>query len=262
MDGNEIITLAEELYNAQINCVPVTALSDRYPDITIDDSYEIAMEVVNIKKAHGLSVIGKKIGLTNKAIRDQIGVHEPDYGIITSEGILTDGGVLEMERLIAPRAEPEIAFIMDRDITPDQFPLKPCDICYATRGIAAAIEIVDSRFIDWKIRIQDTIADAASYAAFVLSGRIVPIDSLDLSIIGMCAFKNGELVHASCSGNVMGNPLNSMTWLVNTLLSRGLSLKAGEVVLSGSFTPVFSIGAGDSIYIKFDHLGDISIRAV
>lgn len=262
MEQAIIERLAAELYRAQIDRAPIEALTDRCPGITVEDAYQIQLRVVELKKADGQRVIGKKIGLTNKAIRDQIGVQEPDYGIITSDGLLTDGGTLDMNRFIAPRIEPEIAFILGKDLTADMLPIKPWDIIHATRGIAASLEIVDSRIRDWKIRIQDTVADAASYAAVVLSNRIFPLDGLDLRALGMSAYRNGEIVQTGSSGNVMGNPITSMTWLANKLLALGVELKAGEIVLSGSFTPVFDIHRGDAVSVVFDHLGEVSLRVV
>lgn len=262
MEQSIIDNLASEIYSAQMDLKPIEALTDRYPGITVEDAYKIQLRVVELKKAGGLHVIGKKIGLTNKAIRDQIGVQEPDYGIITSEGLLTDGGTLELDRFIAPRIESEITFILGEDLTLDMLPVKPWDIINATRGIAASLEIVDSRIKDWKIRIQDTVADSASYAAVVLSNRIVPLDGLDLRVLGMTAYRNGEVVQTGSSGNVMGNPINSVTWLANMLLSFGVELKAGEIILSGSFTPVFNISRGDSVNVVFDHLGEVSLRIV
>lgn len=254
--------LAQELFDAQFQRTPIVALTDRFPDITIEDAYLIQKAVIRLKEAAGFRVIGKKIGLTNKAIRDQIGVHEPDYGIITSEGLLVDGGTLDMDKFIAPRIEPEIAFIMGKDLKADNAPFKPWDIYDATRGIAAALEIVDSRVIDWKLRIQDTVADSASYGAVVLSNRILPLGGLDLRVLGMSAYKNGDAVQNGCSGNVMGNPINAMTWLANKLIGFGVELKAGDIVLSGSFTPVFPIKRGDAINTVFDHLGEVSLRVV
>lgn len=162
MDKSLLQQLAGELFHAHANRAPISALSDRYPDITVKDAYAVQLEVIRLKEAAGMRVIGKKIGLTNKAIREQVGVYEPDYGLITSEGLLVDGGGLELDKFIAPRIEPEIAFIMGKDLTADMAPLKPWDIYDATRGIAGALEIVDSRIKDWKFRIQDTVADLAS----------------------------------------------------------------------------------------------------
>lgn len=252
--------LAKELYTSQKNRTPIDAISDRYPEITIEEAYEIQLEVVNLKEMDGLKVIGKKIGLTNKAIRDQIGVQEPDYGIITSEGLILDGETLYMDNFIAPRIESEIAFILSKDITKDMYPVKASDIISATYGIAPALEIVDSRIKDWKIRIQDTVSDAASYAAIVLGNRITKLDDLDLRLIGMAAYLNGELVQNGSSAAVMGNPINSMVWLANKLLSLGVEMKKGEIVLSGSLTPVFEIKKGDNVNVIFDHLGSVSLN--
>lgn len=251
---------ARELYDAQRKQTPVTALTDRCPEITLEDAYEIQLQVVKLKEADGIRVIGKKIGLTNKPIREQIGVFEPDYGMITSDGLLMDGETLHMEKFIAPRIESEIAFIMGEDITMEQYPVKPCDIYRATYGIAPALEIVDSRIKDWKIKIQDTVSDAASYAAIVLGNRITKLDGLDLRVLGMAAYLNGDMVQHGASGSVMGNPINSVVWLANKLLSLGLELKKGEIILSGSFTPVFDIHTGDTVHVAFDHLGSVSLN--
>lgn len=252
--------LAKELYSSQKNCAPIEAITDRYPEITIEEAYEIQLEVVKLKEADGLHVIGKKIGLTNKPIRDQIGVQEPDYGIITSDGLILDGETLYMDQFIAPRIESEIAFILDKDITKDMYPVKPTDIINATYGISPALEIVDSRVRDWKIKIQDTVSDAASYAAICLGNRITKLDSLDLRLIGMAAYLNGELVQHGSSAAVMGNPINSMVWLANKLLSLGVEMKKGEIILTGSLTPVFDIKKGDTVNVVFDHLGSVSLN--
>lgn len=252
--------LAKELYESQKDCRPIEAITDRYPEITIEEAYEVQLEVVKLKEEDGHHIIGKKIGLTNKAIRDQIGVQEPDYGIITSEGLILDGEALYIDQFIAPRIESEIAFILDKDITLDMYPVKATDIINATYGIAPALEIVDSRVKDWKIKIQDTVSDAASYAAICLGNRITKLDGLDLRLIGMAAYLNGELVKHGSSAAVLGNPINSMVWLANKLLSLGVEMKKGEIILTGSFTPVFDIKKGDNVNVLFDHLGSVSLN--
>ncbi len=262
MEHATLMELARELEEARRGRSPITALSDRFPEITVDEAYRVQLEIIRIKEEAGLRVIGKKIGLTNQAIREQIGVFEPDYGLITSEGLLADGGELILDNFIAPRIEPEIAFIMGKDLSADMAPITPWDVIHATRGVAPALEIVDSRVKDWRFMIQDTVADLASYGAVVLGNRITPLDGLDLRVLGMSAYKNGKLVQAGSSGNVMGNPINAVTWLANKLLKFGVELREGDIVLSGSFTPVFEIARGDAVQAIFDHLGEVALHVV
>lgn len=251
---------AKELYEAELNAKPIEAISDRFPEITIELAYQIHQEVIKLKEQDGDYVIGKKIGLTNKAIQKQIGVFEPDFAMITSKGYIASGQSVKMSELIAPRIESELAFIFAKDLDPSMYPLTNMDILQSLRGVAAALEIVDSRVKDWKIKIFDTVSDSASYAKIVVSNKIIPIDGLDFDCIGMATYKNGELVTHGSSANVMGNPINSLTWLANKLLSLGLSIKKGEIVLSGAFTPVFPIQEGDTIYAKFDRVGEVLLK--
>lgn len=257
----EIINqLAKELHEAELNAMPIDAVSDRFPDITIELAYKIHQEVIRLKEENGDCVIGKKIGLTNKAIQNQIGVFEPDFAMITSKGYIASGQSVKMSELIAPRIESELAFIFSKDINPDMYPVTNIDILRSLEGVCASLEIVDSRIKDWKIKIFDTISDNASYARIVVSNKIIPITGLDFDCIGMATYKNGELITHGSSANVMGNPINSLTWLANKLLSLGLSIKKGEIVLSGAFTPVFPIKKGDSILAKFDRIGDVLLQ--
>lgn len=251
---------AHMLYEAQKQRLPMIALTEQCPEITLDDAYQIQMKVIELKAQDGIKVIGKKIGLTNQAIREQIGVYEPDYATITSEGLYHDGGTLFMDNYIAPRIESEIAFILGSDLTIDMYPIKPCDIIQATYGIAPALEIVDSLIKNWKIKIQDTVSDSASYGGIVLGNKITKLDGLDLRVLGLAAYLNGELVQHGAGAAVMGNPINSLTWLANKCLSLGIELKKGEIILTGSFTPVFDIHENDHVHFIFDHLGEVSLN--
>jgi len=252
--------LAGELFEAWKTKKPVAPLTERYPDITVEEAYAIQLDFLRLKKESGCTEIGKKIGLTSEGIRKQMGVFEPDYSVITSDGLLTNGGVLQMDKFLAPRIECEIAFIMGKDFPTGKNPVTPWDVIQATAGISAAFEIVDSRFRDWKIKLPDTVADLASYGALVLDNRIVPLDGLDLRVLGMCAMKNGVLVQNGASGSVMGNPVHAVCWLANKLRGYGIELKAGDVVLSGAFAPVIEVAKGDVVTAIFDHLGEVSLR--
>ncbi len=260
MEQRIIEMLAGELLAAEDTCTPIVSLTERYPDMTIDDGYAIQKCVVAKKLARGEVVIGKKIGLTSEGMRERIGIHEPDYGVMTDRGLILDGK-LHMDTLIKPRIESEIAFILKEDL--DKKVVSHWDVIRATAGVMPALELVDSRIKDWKIKIQDTVADAASYARVITGGnRVIPIDGLDLSMIPMAAYKNGQLVSTGCSAAVMGNPLNAMVWLANKMVHYGTPLRAGELVLSGAFTGVFAVEPGDHVDVRMGTLGSVILDVV
>ena len=224
MDQKLVQMLASELLQAEDTATPIPPLTDRYPDITIPDAYAIQKAVIDLKTARGETVIGKKIGLTSQGIRDQVGVQEPDYGVMTSAGVVNDGECIDVSRMICPRIEAEIVFVLKKTLDKDY--ITAWDVIDATAGVMPALEIVDSRIQDWRIKIQDTISDSASYARVVTGGnKLVPINDLDLSMVPMA------------------------------------SLQAGELILSGAFTPVFDFRPGDHVFVRFGPLGNVSLSA-
>ena len=260
MDQALIRQLAVELLAAEDNATPIPPLTDRYPEITVADAYQVQNTVVEMRLARGEVIIGKKIGLTSKGIQLQVGVTEPDYGVMTNAGLVMDGACIDSRKMIAPRIEPELVFVLERDLDGPQ--VTPWDVIRATAGVMPALEIVDSRIIDWKIKIQDTVSDAASYARIVTGGnQLIPISSLDLSMVPMALYRNGELVHTACGAAVMANPINSVTWLANKMVEYGTPLKAGELILSGSFTPTVDFHPGDHIQANFGPVGKINLLA-
>lgn len=261
MEQALILQLAEELLKAEDTATPIAPLTDRYSNITVDDAYAIQKAVIEMKVARGEVIIGKKIGLTSKGIRDQVGVQEPDYGIMTSAGVVKDGECIDVSRMICPRIEAEIVFVLNKDLDKDF--ITAWDVIDATAGVMPALEIVDSRIKDWRIKIQDTVSDGASYARVVTGGNgLVPISSLDLSMVPMASFRNGELMFTGCGAAVMAsNPVNSVVWLANKMKQYGSPLRAGELILSGAFTPVFDFRPGDHVYVRFGPLGNVSLSA-
>lgn len=187
-----------------------------------------------------------------------LGVHEPDYGHIFNRMMAPDGGPLSFSKLIQPRIEGEIAFILQRDLRGPGVTL--ASVLRATRGVMASIEVIDSRIKDWKIKIQDTVADNASSARVILGGRIAPPDNLDLRCIGMILEKNGEIIATGAGAAVMGNPAQSVAWLANKLSEFGISLNAGEIIMSGSLTAAIKVAPGDVIKATFDRLGTVTAR--
>ncbi|MGR6808554.1 2-oxopent-4-enoate hydratase (plasmid) [Sphaerotilus natans] len=260
MDAHQIQQLGDELYQALLAREAVEPLTQRHPGITLDDAYLIQLRMIERRCAAGERVIGKKIGVTSQVVMDMLGVDQPDFGHLLSGMVFNEGEAIDTRRLIAPRAEAEVAFILDRDLTGPG--VTAADVLRATDCVMPCFEIVDSRIRDWKIRIQDTVADNASCGVFTLGGVRRSPRQLDLALAGMVLEKNGEIVSTSCGASVQGSPVNAVAWLANTLGRRGISLKAGDVILSGSQSPLVPVRPGDSLHCSVGGLGSTSVRFV
>jgi 2-oxopent-4-enoate/cis-2-oxohex-4-enoate hydratase len=208
----------------------------------------------------GEKVIGKKIGVTSAAVMNMLGVHQPDFGYLLDGMVYNEGESIPMDTLIQPKAEGEIAFLMKKDLMGPG--VTAADVLAATAGVMACFEIVDSRITDWKIKIQDTVADNASCGVFVLGDKLVPIDQVDLGLCGMVLEKNGEIVVTGAGAATMGHPVNAMVWLANTLGRLGIPLKAGDIVLSGAMGAMVPVVKGDSLRVTIGGIGGCSVRFV
>ncbi len=260
MNTDTITTLGDELFDALKACRMVEPLTTRHPDITIDDAYGIQQRLNARRMQAGESVVGKKIGVTSKAVMNMLGVYQPDFGILLDGMLYNEGEAIEAASLIQPKAEGEIAFILKRDL---QGPgVSAADVLAATEGVMACFEIVDSRIRDWKIKIQDTVADNASCGVFVLGDRVVDVRDVDLNTCGMVLEKNGEIVGTGAGAAALGSPASAVAWLANTLGSRGIALKAGEVILSGSLAAMVPVKAGDNLRVTIGGIGGCSVRFV
>ncbi|MGH8751579.1 MAG: 2-oxopent-4-enoate hydratase [Burkholderiales bacterium] len=260
MDQEKIKHYGDELYDALVKRVPVAPLTEREPAISMDDAYHIQLRMIQRRLDKGETVIGKKIGVTSKAVQTMLNVFQPDFGHLLSGMVFNEGEAIPANTLIAPRAEAEVAFILKRDLTGPG--VTAADVLAATECVLPCFEIVDSRIKDWKIKIQDTVADNASCGVFVLGGRAADPRNLDLALAGMVLEKNGEIVSTSAGAAVQGSPLNAVAWLANTLGPLGIPFKAGEVILSGSQSPLVPVVAGDSFYCSVGGLGSCSIRFI
>ena len=250
----------DELYAALVERTTVAPLTEREPAITIEDGYRIQQRMIQRRVDAGETVIGKKIGVTSKVVMDMLGVDQPDFGILLSGMVFNEGEAVDTGRLIAPRAEAEVAFVLGRDL---QGPgVTAADVLRATDCVMPCFEIVDSRIRDWKIRIQDTVADNASCGVLTLGATRRSPRALDLALAGMVLEKNGEVVSTSCGAAVQGSPVNAVAWLANTLGRLGISLKAGDVILSGSQSPLVPVKAGDSFHCSVGGLGSTSVRFI
>nr|HQV09692.1 2-oxopent-4-enoate hydratase [Thauera sp.] len=245
MDQALIARLGDELYTALTSCEVLDPLTNRHPEITIEDAYRIQQQMLSRRLAAGEKVVGKKIGVTSKAVMNMLGVHQPDFGWLTDGMLYNEGEAIAANTLIQPKAEGEIAFVLKSDLTGPG--VTAADVLRATEGVMACFEIVDSRIRDWKIRIQDTVADNASCGVFVLGDRMVDPRELDMSTCGMVLEKNGEIVVTGAGAATLAHPLNAVAWLVNMLGTLGIGLKAGEIVLSGALGAMVPVEAGDNL---------------
>lgn len=260
MNETLVNSLGDELYNALTACQVLEPLTSRHPDITIEDAYRIQQRLIARRITAGERLIGKKIGVTSQAVMNMLGVRQPDFGMLTDRMVYNEGEAIEAKTLIQPKAEGEIAFILKRDL---QGPgITAADVLAATEGVMACFEIVDSRIKDWKIKIQDTVADNASCGVFVLGDRMVDPRTVDLVTCGMVLEKNGEIVVTGAGAATMASPLNAMAWLANTLGALGVPLKAGEVVLSGALGAMVPVKAGDNLRVSIGGIGGCSVRFV
>jgi 2-oxopent-4-enoate/cis-2-oxohex-4-enoate hydratase len=255
-----ITTLGDELYAALIGGHVLEPLTHRHTEITVEDAYRIQQRLNARRVAAGETIIGKKIGVTSQAVMSMLGVDQPDFGMLTDAMVYNEGEAIAAGTLIQPKAEGEIAFLLQRDLIGPG--VSAADVLAATEGVMACFEIVDSRIRDWKIRIQDTVADNASCGVFVLGDRIVDPRQVDLQTCGMVLEKNGEVVVTGAGAATMGSPLTAIAWLANTLGRLGLPLKAGEVVLSGALGAMVPVQAGDNLRVAIGGVGGCSVRFV
>ncbi|WP_297370627.1 2-oxopent-4-enoate hydratase [Acidocella sp.] len=253
-----IAQLGDELHAALTARAPLSPLTSRHPELTIEDAYRIQERMLSHRFAAGARVVGKKVGATSAAVQNLLGVNQPDFGLLLSDMLYNEGDVIPMSRLMQPKAEGEIAFILKRDLMGPGVTM--ADVLGATEAVMPCFEIVDSRIQDWKIKIQDTVADNASCGVFVLGGAAKSPSAVDLALCGMVIEKNGEVVATGAGAAALGHPANAVAWLANTLGPLGMALKAGEVVLSGSLATLIPIAAGDHLSMTIGGLGSCSVR--
>ena len=247
-----IETSAQALYNALRSGTPIGPLTDAHEGLTIDDAYEISLAIYALRKADGEKDIGKKIGITSEAVMNMLGVDQPDFGFLTDTMWAKDN-IVDTSNMILPRAEAEIAFRLKSDLNGPN--VTEDDVLKATGSVAACFEVVDSRVKDWKIKIQDTIADNASCGTMAIGPDWVDPNSVDLLNCKAVVTKNGEPLSEGVGSATLGSPLTAVAWLANTLGERGISLKAGEIILSGSLVPLEAVTAGDIMHVSIEGMG-------
>lgn len=253
----QIEEAARILRDATTSSTPCPPIRDIVGTATdLDIAYAIQQINSDLSVVSGRRVSGRKIGVTSKAVQDQIGVDQPDYGTLFADMEFGDGIELPMNRLLQPRAEAEVALVLEHDLDKGEHSF--ADIIRATAFALPSIEVVDSRIAGWDIRIVDTIADNASCGLYVLGGRPVPLRNVDLRTISMSMSIDGNEVSTGVGAACLGHPLHAARWLADTMCARNTPLRAGDVVMTGALGPMQSIGPGQTVTATFVGLGTVT----
>jgi 2-oxopent-4-enoate/cis-2-oxohex-4-enoate hydratase len=261
LDSAATERLGDELYAALRGRHTVAPLTGRVPGVTIDDAYAVSRRMLARRLADGERVVGKKIGVTSEAVQKMLDVHQPDFGFLTDAMLFESGAAIPIgEMLIQPRAEGEIAFVLAKELAGPG--VTEDDVLAATRAVRPCFEIVDSRIRDWKIRIEDTVADNASSGVFVLGPDEVGPRDVDLVSCRIRMEKNGAPLSEGVGAAALGSPVYCVAWLANTLSRFGIALEAGEVILSGSLVPLEPVKAGDRMTLVLEGIGGASVSFV
>lgn len=262
MQPSLIAELGDELLAAWQEGRSIAPLTERYPELGVDDAYRISCHVLARREALGEKVVGKKVGATSKVVQQLFDVPEPDFGFLTDAMQYPDDSAISLSRcgLIQPRVEGEIVFKLKADLTGPGVTREA--VLAATEWVAPGFEIVDSRIDDWQIRMADTVADNASCGLFIVGERRTPPDDVDLASLRMELCRNGEPAGSGIGAALQGHPAESVAWLANTLCEMGIPLRAGELVLSGSMDHLTPVRVGDRLALEIDILGGCSVRFV
>lgn len=258
MNEQDIQLAANLLWEAAETGTSIAPLRERFPGLTAESAYAVQELNTERQLKAGARLVGRKIGLTARSVQQQLGVDQPDYGMLFADMAVGDGEPVRWSRLMQPKVEAEVALVMEHDL------LEPgITAAQLLRSVAFALpslEIVGSRIAEWNIRFVDTVADNASSSAFVLGNTPVKLDGLDLRLAGMVMERAGEQVSLGAGAACLGHPLNAALWLANKMASVGRGLKAGDVVLTGALGPMVAVRPGDVFEARIAGLG--SVRAV
>lgn len=260
LDRDTIAGLAEHLERCQLEARDTPKITDQHPGMDWADAYAIQDAILQRKLGRGARVVGYKAGLTSYAKMKQMGVSEPVFGFLVDEFTVPEGGAVKVSELIHPKVEPEICFVTKTALKGPGCHigavLAACDF------VLPGIEVIDSRYRDFKFDAKSVIADNTSAVRFVVGGCIASAQELDLRTLGIVMEKNGVPVAFGAGAAVVGHPAAAVAMLVNHLATRDQELPAGSLVLSGGITEAVAVQAGDSITLKMQHLGSVGIRFI
>lgn len=260
MSAIPYVELAKFLESAELEKREVLKITNDYPQLTVEDAYKIQNEIVKSKLEAGHQIFGPKMGLTSRAKMQQMNVEEPIYGYVFDYMVLNNGDQVSLKDLIHPKAEVEIAFVMGSDLEGPDVTIE--QVLNATAYVVPAIEIIDSRYKDFKFTLPDVIADNASTSRVVFGNKMTLHDGLELDLLGASLYVNGEWKEGGAGAAVLGHPAESVAMLANMLARKGEKIKAGEVILTGGITEAILIHAGDVVSAKVDQLGEVWFKLV
>jgi 2-keto-4-pentenoate hydratase len=249
---------ARALYDARRTRVPIPPSTDADPSLGMADGYAIQRELIDLLLADGDRIVGHKVGLTSKPMQQMVGVDSPDYGPVLASTIYRDGDTIPVSRFIAPKVEAEIVFVIGERLMGPGVTVTQAHAAIA--GAVAAMEIVDSRIADWRIKLADTVADLASNGAMATSSRVVPLTGLDPRLVGMTLTRNGELIDTGAGAAALGDPVAVVAWLANVLGADGVALEPGHLIMTGALHAAVPMTPGDVFRAEFDRLGPITVR--
>lgn len=260
LDKATMQQLAEHVENAELQAYDITKITDDYPDMDWEDAYDIQWEIRRRKEERGNRVIGLKMGLTSYAKMEQMGVETPVYAFLADYFSIPDGGAVKTSELVHPKMEAEIGIITNRELRGPGCTV--ADVLVATEAVVPAVEIIDSRYRDFKFDLKSVVADNASSSRFITGGNLQRIDGLDLKTLGVVMEKNGEVVEVGAGAAVLGHPAASVAMLANMLAERGEVIPAGTFIMTGGITAAVAIEAGDSVCVRYQELGTINFTVV
>jgi 2-keto-4-pentenoate hydratase len=257
VDPNKIQAIAGRLRAAQQSGVPIAPIRDEIADGGVAAAYAVQRANTDHYLKNGKRLVGRKIGLTSKSVQKQLGVDSPDFGMLFDDMALYDGEEVAPNRVLQPKAEAEVALVLERDLTHAGITL--ADLISAVAYVLPAVEIVGSRIEKWNIKLLDTVADNASSGLFALGAEPRKLDGLDLRLCGMVMERRGEPVSMGAGAACLGHPLNAALWLARTMVEVGSPLRAGDVVMTGALGPMVGVSAGDVLDTRINGIGSVRV---
>lgn len=260
LEPSQIDAIAAELAQADQTRVPIPRITARYPEATVEDSYAIQGVWRDQQIAAGRRLVGRKIGLTSKAMQAATGITEPDYGVMFDDTVYENGSVIDYDRFLNVRIEVELAFVLKDALEGPHCTI--FDVLRATEYVTPALEILNSHIELEGRTIVDTISDNAAYGAMVIGGRPMRPHDLDLRWVSALLYRNESIEETGVSAGVLNHPATGVAWLANKFAQHGARLEAGEIILAGSFTRPMWVSRGDSVLCDYGQMGTISCRFV